>query len=173
MSKTPEHLKHLPSELVTDDIEDPDKIYKTDAPHIIQAITQDTVDERKRKEQGIQTPQQEQQQKAQAAGVGTVKKLTSFPSGRRQFQVDLVRLRIISSLVDRYIAEVKALVEPKIKPKHIWFPEDNLNRYELRDGNAPSDSHRPQWLQRMRLEIDIHNIPQTIQDYLEKEKVHA
>ena len=161
--KIPDHLQHLPSDLLTTDRDDPDRVYPTDAPHIVDAIAQDTAEALHKADT---TPA-----KKKVPGVGEVVPLTKLGADKAQFEVDLVRLRVIKTLIDRYIGEVKALTEPKIRPKHLWFPEDNLSHYELRDGNAPSDNYRPKWMRRLRLEIDIHTIPKGLQGLLQKEKV--
>jgi hypothetical protein len=45
------------------------------------------------------------------------------------------------------------------KPQHLWFKDKNLNSYELRDGNPPSDSERPMWARGLKLEIDYKQLP--------------
>jgi hypothetical protein len=167
----PSHLKHLPGELLTTDRDDADRIFKTDDSHIVDAITADAIDKINDADKGL-APSIErsdaQREALRTAKIGATIPISALPGNKAQLQVDLIRLRVTKTLIDTYIAQVKALEEPKIRPKHLWFPTDNLNVYELRNGNAPSDNYRPKWLRRLRLEIDIHTIPHTIQVLLQE-----
>jgi hypothetical protein len=46
--------------------------------------------------------------------------------------------------------------------KHLWFFDDRLDHYELREGNAPSDSERPDYLKSLDLWINPSELPKDI-----------
>jgi hypothetical protein len=79
-------------------------------------------------------------------------------------------MRVIKVSVDRYIEEAKSGITPNWGVKHLWFPENNVNHYELREGNPPGDSQRPKHMRRFRIEIDILCIPESIQKLLDEEQ---
>ena len=79
-------------------------------------------------------------------------------------------MRAISSIVNSLLTEAKAGKEPDMSVRHLWFPEDNVNHYELRDGNPPGDSGRPKHMRGYRIELDIVSIPERVKDVIEDQK---
>lgn len=154
--KMPDNMKGLPEELIGTDMADPDKIDFRDAPHVVEGIVEDYV-----KDQEAPTPSTKK--KRRCAQPGEYVPLS-------QWEIDVVRMRVIKTSVDRYIEEVKQGMPPNWGVKHLWFPENNVNHYQLREGNPPGDSQRPKHMRRFRIEIDILNIPETIQELLEEQK---
>ena len=151
--KVPDNMKGLPEELVGTNMADPDKIDVLDAPHVVDGIVDDYMEKQDAPEK----------KKLRCAQPGEYVPLS-------QWEIDCVRMRVIKVSVDRYIEEAKAGLTPNWGVKHLWFPENNVNHYELRDGNPPGDNQRPKHMRRFRIEIDILCIPETIQELLDKEK---
>jgi hypothetical protein len=152
----PEHMRELPSELVTDDEANEDAVHELDPPHIVEALK----GEHAKKILEEERPQTTKEQLELLIG------LESAPTGiggpLNQRRVDIVRMRIIRAVLD-------SLVEfgpSGDRYKHVWFPNDEINVYELREGNAPADSVRPKHLKRLDLSIDILRPPQWILDIL-------
>lgn len=57
--------------------------------------------------------------------------------------------------------------------RHLWFPEDRISLYHLRDGNPPADQDRPPHLRGHRLAIDIGEIPQDVWDAVKAQRAQA
>jgi hypothetical protein len=152
--KTPDNMKGLPQDLIGTDMADPDKVDTLDAPHVVEGIVEDYVEKQ-------EAP--EKKKKLRCAQPGEYVPLS-------QWEIDCARMRVIKVSVDRYIEEAKSGVTPNWGVKHLWFPENNVNHYELREGNPPGDAQRPKHMRRFRIEIDILNIPETIQKLLDEEQ---
>lgn len=152
-------LRSLPGEYVTKDIAEPNKIHELDPQHVVNQILDDKVT-------GKDSSKLDDKEKPRDPEFDEV------PPGqtRELYQkgVDVVRLRVLKSLVERQILRLKRganLVDLKVR--HLWFPENNLNHYELRTGNPPPDSERPKHMRGFRLELDVLHLPQSIVDYCE------
>ena len=153
----PPHLRMLPGDLVAKDLADPDRAFETDAPHVIEDIVHTKAEEIK----------------AEDAKPAPKKPLDCAMPGEvvplRQFEIDVVRMRVIGVLIDNYLEWIKD-GEPSDGADHgvryLWFPEDNVNRYELREGNPPSDTDRPKHMRGFRLECDIESIPEGVHKLL-------
>lgn len=61
----------------------------------------------------------------------------------------------------------------KLPVRHLWFPEDNANKYSLRDGNPPADVDRPKHLKGRRLVIDLGVIPREVWVAVKKQRQQA
>lgn len=80
--------------------------------------------------------------------------------------VELTKIRVAVFLMDSYLRRKENVVPPH----HLWFPEDDVAEYELREGPAPENSERPYHLQNLHLDLDIGFIPPDVaQDLLEKQ----
>lgn len=77
-----------------------------------------------------------------------------------QREVDIVRIRVLASC----LATAVMNGEKKVPVRHLWFPEERVTYYRLRDGNPPADVDRPKHLRGLRLEIDIGEIPEAVAD---------
>jgi hypothetical protein len=53
---------------------------------------------------------------------------------------------------------------------YIWWPEDNIARYEWRDGNPPPDCDRPAHLRGHRLVVDVGVIPKDVWDWVKRQR---
>ena len=140
-------LQHLPSELVATDDDDPDKISIFDAPHIQKELIEEH-------DKRAQAPAKKNSKYPPVAQPGEYISLT-------QFQIDIVRLRVCKAVTDVHMEEVRQKAFKGIPSRYVWFPENNVNEYQLRMGNPPSDRDRPKHLKRFKLEIDPVVIPQT------------
>ena len=77
----------------------------------------------------------------------------------RQEDVDVVRLRVMTSVIVRAVEDLEA--RPKVM--HLRFPLPRTTRYDLGKGvNAPPDSQRHPWERGLRLEIDAGIIPPSL-----------
>lgn len=57
--------------------------------------------------------------------------------------------------------------------RHLWWPEDNINKYALRDGNPPADVDRPKHLRGQHLVIDLGVIPRPVWEAVQRQRKHA
>ena len=58
--------------------------------------------------------------------------------------VDGVKWRVCETLLQTYLDILGEGDDVDFdKVFHLWFPDDNINHYELRDGNPPADQDRP------------------------------
>lgn len=144
----PEHLRedlrNIPSDLVTKDIGDPDRVHELDPPHILNTL----VDEAEERDM---TPSETKEE---------VKPRDTFV---HQATVDAVRLRVLKAWIVTQKERIEFGQRPDFGVKHLWFETNNIDRYVMRDGNPPADSERPKHLRGIHLEIDITCIPETIQ----------
>ncbi len=160
-----DHLKSLPSDYVTKDISDPDRIHKYDAPHIVDALAKERAKPKNQKKSIFDILRKQ----------GKIK-----PHGRGYrldpLNVDVIRFRVIQALVGGLMKRMELppvheqyLEKPDLSIHHIWFPEDNMDKYELRAGNPPADADRPPHLRGLDLEIDIVIWPKRIVDLLKQD----
>ena len=131
-------LADLPEELIATDDDDPDKVSALDAPHIKETLVEDHV---------AKLLEQEKKEDPRIPKIGQKRPLD-------QFQIDLVRLRVCRALIDHAIYTQELGIFGGFPPQHIWFPDDNSNKYEIRDGWGPTNEDRPKHLKHYKLEID-------------------
>lgn len=78
-----------------------------------------------------------------------------------QKTVNTVRFRVLlhwmRTVLDNNIAYSR---------KYLWFTSQNLTDYEMRDGNPPADQDRPEYLRGLRLEINAHDAPQYVKEFM-------
>lgn len=151
----PDELRKLPGELVTRDVDDPDKAHDSDAPHVVRSIVRDFAK--------AQAPEPETQDKA-------VKKLWAPGPGERapvrQWFVDVAKMRVIAALVNRAVDDFGAGLDADLSIKHLWFATDNVNDYTLRSGNPPARRDRPKHLRDIDLVVDVIDPPKSIVELL-------
>lgn len=157
----PEHMRKLPQSFTTRDEAEGEKVHELDPPHIVRALTA----EQSKLEAKPALPEAVQQV-ADAL----------FPSNEvvplSQERIDIIRFRVLRARITRLAASPdpqKALDETKVD--YIYFPENNVNKYELRAKEArPGVSALPHPLPRhlrgFRLELDIYSWPQSMVDAL-------
>jgi hypothetical protein len=153
----PEPLRELPSDYVTNEIEDASRVHELDPAHILEAL----VDDRREAEQGKQ-PEAEQN-------------LPRLPGPEHtrctQDNIDLIRLRVLSVLVSQNAARVDGGQLPDLRVRHIWFPSDDvLGECLLRWGNPPPDRDRPRHLKHKSIEIDPSQMPASIVERIARDK---
>ncbi len=157
-----EELRKLPGELITRDVDDPDRAHDLDAPHVVSTLVKDFV-KANAPEEAPKTPD------------GVVKKLWAPGPGERapvrQWFVDVVKMRVIATLVRRWVSEFEDGHEPDLTPCHLWFQTDNVNDYVLRMGNAPARKDRPRHLKDIDLVVDVMNPPRSIMAEIKKRGV--
>ena len=157
----PDHLRKLPGELVTKDVDDPDKAHDLDAPHVVRTIVKDFAEGHAKEE--AKTPE----------AVG--KKLWAPGPGERapvrQWFVDVVKMRVIAALVRRAVAAFEANRSYDLTPCHLWFPVNNANEYMIRMGNPPPRKERPKHLRDIDLVVDVLSPPRSIMDEFKKRGV--
>jgi len=153
----PAHLRRLPGELVTKEDESPEQIHELDPPHIARSLTREFCE--REGDEGKETAD------------SAIKKLRAPGPGEKapvtQWYVDVVRMRVISTLVNKAVDEIAAGLDPDIEsPFHLWFPENNANHYELRKGPAPGNRHRPKHAKHIDLDVRLLEIPRSMQELL-------
>lgn len=159
----PQNLRTLPGELVATDTDDPDKAHELDAPHIVSSLTKDFC--RKHAEPPRKTFRDK------------TKTLRAPGPGERgpvvQWYVDVTKMRVIKTLVDKALDEVAAGKDPDLRtPFHLWFPVNNVNEYELRRGVPPSNKHRPKHMRNIDLRVDVMDPPKSMLSELQRRGIN-
>jgi hypothetical protein len=153
----PDNLRKLPGELVTNDADDESKAHELDAPHVVNTIVGDFAK--------LHGAEQKDDTPAKVA-----KKLWAPGPGERapvrQWFVDVVKLRVLSVLVNQAVDDCNAGIEPDLRVRHLWFETDNVNAYELRRGNPPSNKYRPRHMRNIDLVVDVMLPPRSIVELL-------
>ena len=152
LENLPQEIRNLPEDLIATDLADPEKIHKYDAPHIIDELSEDYI-------KAQETPKEIK--KLKCAQVGEYVPLS-------QWEIDVVRMRVIKNTVDSMMTWAERGVTPDYTVNHLWFPENNVNHYELRKGNPPSNSDRPKHLHGFSIEVDVLCIPERVQDLIDE-----
>lgn len=182
---SPEHLREelaqLPSSFVTKDEADPDRVHDLDESHIVEALT-----EEQRKAEGSLpdlAPKPEEPASKKKLGqkslfkAGTTLKLSSLNAHRRQFEIDLIRFKVIHGIINglyQMVADGHPVSQEDFtKPRYLDFPNDNLMEFRFKESNAPANSDRPTYLVGMRLEIDLLNWPERVVDLLKEEGIQV
>lgn len=155
-----EDLRELPGELVVKndlDIQEEDKIHELDPPHIVEALTYEY--QQKIAKDGKEDPKLDtcNLPGGPLAQIGESKKLN-------QREIDWVRLRLLKVRIDKALQAVENGHEPNMEVFHVWFPQDEVNIYEIRPGNPPSDTDRPPHLKGFHLWIDPKHPSESMRD---------
>lgn len=158
-----EDLRKLPSDYITKDTSDDTKIHELDAPHVVEAIKYDKAKEVEEAENPTPDPKPEKKLKSE---VEPGRDIPFTQVADPQFEVDLIRFSIIRAIVTS-AAEGAIPEEGLFARRYVWFPKNNLNIYELRQGNPPANLERPAYLKNIDLFIDIEYWPKRITDALE------
>lgn len=149
-----EDLRELPGDYVATDTDDPDRIHELDAPHIVEAIAHDRHREEQDESEGAAL------EKVPFPGPGESAPLN-------QWLIDIVRFRIFSTLVESLFNQYASGGDPDVDPRHVWFPENNVNHYHLRPGPPPPDVERPKHLRNWKLAVDPFAPPESVAAYLQ------
>lgn len=164
-------LRHLPSEYVTDEVGEADKVHRLDPEHVRHGILKDIAE-------------QETGRDVEFNFKDFMSILVSLPSEvkrgrvtrfkyvqRPQWEVDLIRTRICAVFTMQAIRHER--IENLTAPFYVWFPDDNLNKYIVREGHAPANRDRPHYLRRIDLFIDLLKWPCAVLDYLKEIGLHV
>lgn len=129
-------MRSLPSAAITDDIEEEGKVHEIDTAEIRQTVAEEWIE-------GQES--------------GDLKKDQPGPPGwkpvKQQF-VDPILVSALQAVVCGELTKMDIGEEPSLHVRHLWFPENDIRRYELRNGNPPGRSGRPKWLRGLDLVID-------------------
>lgn len=160
-----EDLRQLPGEMYTEELAVEDKIHELDPPHIQEALLREHEEKQNPKEESRESRQEKEVFQLRRAKAGKVVPLN-------QEQIDIERMAAVISTIKTELARAKKYQRPvDFSVCHLWFPTNNINAIEFRKGNPPADADRPKHLRGFRLEVDILNPPQRIQDLLEKKGI--
>lgn len=164
----PAHMRDKPGELLTREIEEGDKIHEEDPQHIVDSILDDWEAQDKPKPK-MDPGRMEILRKLSLDRAEKHLRLSDLGEERRQLEIDIVRMRILFTLVDTYVKQMEEGldVDPD-EVHHVWFPSNQLGVYELRKGPAGHHSNRPKWLKGMELELDLNNPPRRGMDLLKE-----
>lgn len=149
-----EYLRGLPADLVTKDASDPEKIHELDPPHIREELL----------EEYLQPPEDDG---SIADKLTCIQPGEYVPFGGRGidtlWELDVIKLRVMNTTINKMCTAADRGAEPDLtKHMYLWFPEDNLNHYELRKGNPPPDSERPKYLRGLDLSIKFDVWPRRL-----------
>ncbi len=164
-----EDLRELPSEFVTKDIGDPDKIHELDAPHVQEQIWDDRIDE-------LVNDDKESPVDAKLEGLPPDHEyipLESVSKERLQWWVDLEKMGTMKALLDSVAAGTVDLD----CHFHLWFPKlgpehgslagkREYHNQMIRKGAAPPDWSRPKELKGLDLDITLDRVPDSIRTAL-------
>lgn len=157
----PERLRRLPSDYVTKEVADADRVHPLDEDYIVDDLVRGLA----RQEQGLSEAIDEP--------LGVAKETRDFRL--TQDRIDEVRLRVMRAWAQTNIKWLANDKKPDLKAKHLWFPRDDINEYQLRTGNAPPNFDRPRHLRGFDLFIDIWSLklPGTIESRLETARIRS
>jgi len=149
-----EDLRVLPSDRLATDSDDPDKIWETDDPHVVESIVYDT-DKAERKASEGPDP------KAALGlpGAGEATPVTQAMVWRAMASVCLHSVK--HEFNRRWPAYIET-GEWKREVKHMWFDTNNINDRALKKGKAPVDKERPEYLKKLALDIDVLDPPENV-----------
>lgn len=161
-----EELRKLPSDSVTDDIDDPDRVHQDDAEHVRESIIYDKEQAEKKAE--APTSPQEEVDKLPAVKPHEYVLLRDLGFERRQWEIDVIRMRIMKALLATACSEIEANKPVDLEAvHHVWFaPPGEVNAYQLREGNPPPKSERPWWLHNIELHVVLNEVPNTVRHAL-------
>ena len=164
------HMRDLPGEWVTEEPAEDEKIHRLDPEHVRENLLADL---KKKREEELTGEKKDFDFKTFMTILHCLptivkpKRITRFKhSPNPQWEVDRIRTRICTVLTMQAVGAQD--LDSFQTPRHVWFPEDNLNHYHLRTGNAPSNRERPYYLRKLHLEIDLLAWPKPVLDYLKR-----
>lgn len=140
-----ENLRRLPSEYVADDPDDPNRVHEIDPAHVRETIAIDRYDAETEDE---------------AKGPDKI----YVPVPLKQEYVDLLILKVRAALLGTIERQHKQTGQALVHVRHLWFPANDLWERELRDGNPPADSERPEWMRGLDVAVD----PMRLQPRIER-----
>lgn len=155
----PMEMRGLPQNWTTKDISDGDKIHEYDPPHIIKELMRKQ--DANERAASTSLPAALQALSNAAAPLGE-----SVPLS--QERIDLVRFRIIRARVNRLASSAQPEKDlADIKVDYVFFPDNNVNNYQLRAKVARHGARAlphplPKHLRPFKLEVDIYNWPESV-----------
>jgi len=171
----PEHMRRLPGDLVTKEIEVEDRVHAEDPPHIVKALSSDYVD----KAQGKQPVDPH----AEPEGPKLDDRRTVT-----QEAVDVRRLSVMRRWAMTQQERILAHQPADMSVKHLCFPDpDDHGNYALHDGNHSAclervrvgdrwvSCHTLKHLRGLELEIDLASgrLPTTIIEKLREKGIEV
>lgn len=150
----PEQLRGLPSEWVTKDTSDPDRIHELDAPHIVEALSDDLA----KAEQTVKKPDQD----------SAFKDLDLKNGPFDQRHIDVLRFKALRGMIKR-----AQRPEHLKRLYHVWFKEPKLSAFEMRRGRPPLPRDRPRHLKDKDLILDCYSWPQRVIDALRSKGIET
>ena len=158
-----EDMRKLPGDYVTKEAADGDRVHIDDEDHVRETIIIDRQAAEAKEEAGGEKADINKE----APNLGESEAHTTIPLNQRR--VDNVRFRAVWGLITgaQQLWKEGQLWEHKLEHHHLWFPEDNVNNYELRPGNAPAPNLRPKHMERIELFVDPLNPPESVRWQLE------
>lgn len=149
-SQIREDLRRLPSEYVTTDVDDPDKVHALDPGNIRDSIAE----ERFAKDGAPAEPEK-----------------PNTPPWRpvRQDLVDLIGLSATKQLLITASGNLDSGRPSGLRVYHLWFPKDDIRVYALRRGNPPPDSERPVHLRGLDLVVDPCEVKPRVLDAIRRD----
>lgn len=162
-------LRSLPSELVTTDVSEADKVHGNDAPHIIKGLLRKMA---KEEAQGFKVPAPAIVKSAAQLRFIALCHDCDNKLPLTQKAVDIIRAKILAELSCRLLTNRDATAHD-FRVRHVWFPRYDrgdaagASAIELHDGPEPLDSTRPAALKHFALTVDVCAWPAAVRADLE------
>lgn len=148
-------LRQMPGDLVTKDIDDPDKVHPLDPEHIHLSLADEYIERQTAEDAPTPEPQKFSVLHKRVSDLG-------------QDGIALVMLRVFRELANTRATRVRRGGYVDLTVKHMWFPKDSFDQYSLENGNPPPDSQRPKYLRGMELVMDLFSIPKCVRRLIER-----
>lgn len=155
-----EDLRRMPSEYLTTEVGEYDKIHEEDPPHIQEALFDDLVEA----EHGAEPEPNAVEAVLQLADCPLSEKVVPL----NQWRVDGARLRVLFALLERARQRMKKGRTVNLEVQHLRFPVNNAHIYELHPGYPPHESKLWAHERRLKLWIDPFNWDMPLVEELKK-----
>lgn len=156
----PEHLRkelrELPGNFITKDTGDPDKIHELDDPHIVRNLA---------REQAIAQLDSNEEDLDSLLGRAPIGEVVPL----KQRFIDAERFFVWKGVIQGQLRDIgdRIRLAPDIEVMHwLYFEEDNVNKYLVKEGLPPPDSELPKHMRGFQVVVDILAPPQRIMDIL-------
>jgi hypothetical protein len=143
----------MPSEHVTKDGGDVDKIHPDDDPHVVEQYQADFA---RAQHEAMNPARRETDKSAIQAFVEQHVNWNVF----NQASVDWMRFVAIYNGIDGIMKRRERGEMPDLHEiKHLWFPKPSFDAVQCKKGNAPADVERPKHLKGLNLAVDLWEWP--------------
>lgn len=161
------HMRGLPGELATKEVAEGEKVHKLDPSHVRETIISDhkkKIEDSEKKNQVLEVDALKAILHSLPSEIAHGREIKFEEVAKPQWEIDLIRTRVCFNM---FMLVVKYDMPDRLKKTyHLWFPKNNINLYEFREGNAPSKFDRPYYLKKCTLFLDLLNWPESVLNFL-------